>query len=221
MHLYIVRHGHCVAQYESATNDPDSCLSALGRKQAWLTGKRLSGSRITSIISSPLVRSLETAAIIAETMGGMGVSVWLETRELWVGQYRGCNKEDLLRVCPSASIPAKVTSDGWVHENDTYDSMLERCGCALRRLTNEFEPHDKVLIVTHGGFANYLIHTALELRPSAPVWFEMENCAITRLRFRSSEERLSFPPLYPAIETEMLSLNDVAHLSTPSVESTE
>ena len=73
-------------------------------------------------------------------------------------------------------------------------------------------PTDRAVVVTHGGFANYLLHEILGTARTPPHWFEIANCAITSIRFVPEEQRENWP-LYPAAEAEILGVNDVSHLS--------
>ncbi len=70
MHLLIIRHGQCLGQCDPTySSDPDSPLSPHGEHQAHQLAQRLCGEQLTHILSSPLVRSLLTASIIADVMG--------------------------------------------------------------------------------------------------------------------------------------------------------
>ena len=216
MHIFIVRHGECLGQCDPAYySDPDSALSLLGERQAQCTADQLRQERITHILSSPLVRSLATAHIIAEAVGVASIDVWLELREGWGGRHRGLGRTTLEERFPRVVLPASVSHDGWDHGDDTsYERFFARAEQTLNLIKERFEPDDRVVVVTHGGFANYLLHALLHIAPSTPQWFELGNCSISRIRLvpEPAKERPHWP-LYPPVEAEVLSINDVAHLS--------
>jgi len=68
--LTLVRHGqtdwNLAQRIQGSTDIP---LNETGRQQALETGKRLRGRGIDTIATSPLIRALETARIIAEVLG--------------------------------------------------------------------------------------------------------------------------------------------------------
>lgn len=205
MHLWLIRHGHC------GSESPDSDLTLLGELQAHQTAQRLSNSgHHFALLSSPLVRALGTASIIADTLG-TSVEVWPDLREGFSWTHRAYKRQELLQRFPRALLPADFAVDGWDYGNDTYESVLLRCQQTLGQLRERFGVDDQVLIVTHGGIANYLLHCIIQTSSKMSPWFEMDYCAISRVYFVPEHERESWP-LYPAIEMKILSLNDCSHL---------
>jgi 2,3-bisphosphoglycerate-dependent phosphoglycerate mutase len=215
MHLLVIRHGECLGQCDpSYYRDPDSPLSQRGRQQAQHVAERLRGERVTHILSSPLVRSLETASIIAETSGTATIDVWVELREGWSDPHRGFVRAELQRRFPRALLPHNITDQGWYHGGDnTYGVFFARAEHVLHEIKQQFGPDDHVVIVTHGGFANYLLHLILHIPPTMPQWFELANCAISEIRLviEPEKERPNWP-LYPPVQAEILRINDVAHI---------
>jgi broad specificity phosphatase PhoE len=109
-------------------------------------------------------------------------------------------------------LPAGFAVDGWEYGNDTYESMVQRCQQSLHQLRERFGADDQVVVVTHGGFANYLLHDIVQLPRPSPLWFEMDYCAISRVYFVPEQEREHWP-LYPGVEAKILCVNDCSHLS--------
>jgi broad specificity phosphatase PhoE len=67
MQLVLLRHGECLGQCDPALgHEPDTPLSERGRQQVRCAAQALERAQITQILSSPLLRSLETAHLIAE-----------------------------------------------------------------------------------------------------------------------------------------------------------
>ncbi|MGH2409772.1 MAG: histidine phosphatase family protein, partial [Chloroflexota bacterium] len=111
---------------------------------------------------------------------------------------------------------AGVEADGWDHGGETYESTFERAESAIARLRDRFSPNDRVVIATHGAFANYLLRAILRMPPAASVWFTMNNCGITRVRFAKPPVRTGFAFLFDQADAEILCVNEVSHLSEVS-----
>ncbi len=66
MHLYIMRHADAL----SGRDDAARALSPAGRDEARLMGGWLAGMGIRpTVVSSPYIRAMETAALVAEALG--------------------------------------------------------------------------------------------------------------------------------------------------------
>lgn len=210
MELFIVRHGQCRAQCDPHDANPDSSLTPLGEAQARAVGERLATAGVTHIVSSPLVRALATASIIGSDCD-RPIDIWIDAREIWQDAYRGAGRKELMERFPTTIFPLDVTDDGWEHSGETEDSLCARCERVAQRLVEQFDDADRVAFVTHGGFANHLLHALLHIPDHQRMWFHMENGAISVLRFIPEQERQSWP-LYPAYAIEVCALNDTSHL---------
>lgn len=210
MQLFIVRHGECAAQVTGA-HDPDSPLTARGRRQVALVGAALARDGVTAILSSPLVRALETAQIAAAALGLPLVAVWPDLREHYMARHRAHGTATLRRYCPLARFPAAITADGWDHGGDTPASANARCRRAIGRVRAEFGDDARVALVTHGGFANTLLHVLLDLPPGATSFFELANGALHHVRLVPADERLR-DAFYPPFAVEVHAVNDTGHL---------
>ncbi|MGZ3676422.1 MAG: histidine phosphatase family protein [Ktedonobacterales bacterium] len=193
-----------------ARRDSDSALTPLGEAQARAVGERLADVDITHIVSSPLARALATACIIGSVCD-KPIDIWIDACEIWQDAYRGAARHELMARFPTATLPPDVTDEGWEHSGDTEDSLHARCERVVQRLADQFDDTDRVAFVTHGGFANHLLHSLLHIPAHQRLWFHMENGAISALRFIPEKERQSWP-LYPAYAVEVRALNDTSYL---------
>ncbi len=207
MHLFIVRHGQC----EYAADGP---LTSEGELRSRQVALRLKRSAITHILSSPLLRSLGTASIIAEECD-KAVAVWHSLREGFDDPHVGFPRSELMRRFPRALLPPTITDQGWPHGGDSYESFIARSQAVMSQLKAEFSDDDRVVMVAHGGITNYLLHAILQIPRTAPQWFALDYCAITHVHFVPEAERQNWP-LYPPFEVEIISVNDRSHLVTPS-----
>jgi broad specificity phosphatase PhoE len=212
MHLFIIRHGECLGQCDPAYYaDPDSPLSSRGEVQAHWVAQQLCKQHISAVLSSPLLRSLATAHILADVLASVPLHVWMEMREAWDTPYDGVGRAHLQQRFPRAQLPATIVDTGWHHVGDTnYDSFLTRATDVLDRLRTDFSPADRVALVTHGGFANALLHAILQIAPTTPQWFELANGSISHIRLvaEPEKERPNWP-LYPPVHAEVLCINHV------------
>lgn len=206
MELILVRHGEC------GTSSIDDILTPTGEWQALQVGKRLADLHIAAFLSSPLLRALGTASIVAQQLGNCPFEVWTELREGLDAVYHGYGRQELLQRFPLAILPTDIKHDGWYHRGETQETMFERCQHILDRLHARFEPNDIIVIIAHGGILNYFLHVILNISPQTPVWFEMAYGAISQVRFVPKEQRHAYPPLYPEMTVEIHSINDIMHL---------
>ena len=215
MHVTFVRHGECLGQSDPLFwTDPDSVLSARGVEQARATASLLASEQVTHVLSSPLVRALATADMITNACALSQFDVWTDLREGFSGTYPGIPRVKLQAAFQRAVFADTITESGWSHGDTDYDALWQRCQHVIDRIRQEFTHHDHIVIVTHGGCANYLLHSLLGIDRHTPQWFELANGSITRIRLIADPqaERPNWP-LYPPVRIEVNSVNDCAHLA--------
>lgn len=112
MELYFVRHGESVGNVTPDQDMPDCPLTERGKKQAELVGKRLEKIPFTHILSSPLIRALETAQPLAKALG-LPIQVMENAYEVRnLESCKGAVLEDLLKQFPEAKFPEDFPTDG-------------------------------------------------------------------------------------------------------------
>jgi probable phosphoglycerate mutase len=164
--LYLARHGAA---------DGDGDLLAEGRTQARLLGERLAGKGVTAVHHSPKPRAAETAAIVAESLGGVPV-----TASDLVGDVPPSipDPDDLP---PAFAAPARRFIDG-------FDEQARRDGPGLaeRALAEFTAPEDedvRELVVTHSQMVCWFVRAAL----GAPTWrwlaINAANAALTVIHY--------------------------------------
>ena len=210
MHLFIIRHGECLGQCDPEYyDDPDSPLSPRGEAQARAVAHRLRGEQVTHMLSSPLLRSLGTAHIIADVLDSTPIAVLMDMREAWDTPYRGTGRTLLQQRFPRAVLPLAIEETGWEHLGDAnFEHVFMRATSILQHIKTNFGPTDRVALVTHGGLANAFLHAILHIAPTTPQWFELANGSISHVRLvpEPEKERPDFP-LYPPVQAEVLFIN--------------
>lgn len=152
----MIRHGQSTANASGIWQGQlDFPLSEEGREQARKTGRALAKEEISGIYSSPLLRALETARIIAREADFDGEVVTVpglvERRggmlEGTTRAEREARNPDLVRKL--ASLPEE---EGWILVGaETDEEVLQRFAEALSGIRARHAEGDRLLIVSHGG----------------------------------------------------------------------
>ncbi len=208
MQLIIVRHGQSTGNV-TLDDVPDGELTSLGKRQARETAAVLAREPITHVLSSPLVRALATASEIADAAGIARIDVWPELQEHRLSPHRGFGRAALLSGFPKAAFADSLDSSGWDHGGETYEAALERGRSTLAALRGRHQAQDRVVVATHGAFGCFLLRALLHTPRELSVWFRLNNCCISRIDFPSPAVAAE----HDIAEAEVISVNDVSHLS--------
>ncbi|MFF4381272.1 histidine phosphatase family protein [Kitasatospora sp. NPDC001547] len=187
-YLYLARHG------ETASEGDGSGLTAAGRRQASLLGRRLAGRPFSALHHGPLPRAAETARLVAEQLGGVRPEPCEEAGDFV--PYVPARDE---LPDDSAEFPLTYLAGTTAQERASGAALARR---AVERFTGPVpggeERHE--LVVTHAFLVGWLVRHALD----APAWrwlgVNAANAALTVLRYT--------PGRPPAV----LLLNDQGHL---------
>jgi broad specificity phosphatase PhoE len=154
--MLLVRHGqsewNATGRWQGQADPP---LSDLGRQQALDAAARV-GS-VDVVVSSGLMRALETARIIADQVGVGPVVVEPDLRERHVGEWSGLTHVEIEAAYPGHLADGR-RPPGWEHDDDA----VARLRGALDRIHAEYEGAD-VLVLSHGG-----VIRALEIALGGP-----------------------------------------------------
>jgi len=183
MKLVLVRHGESEGNTGALFEGPEPHLTARGRRQAGYAAERARLRDYAGLYSSPMSRALETSTALAEATG-LTPTILVEFCEhrLEPG-FAGFPRSFLEARYPSIVLPDACTEEGWWSgEMECEETLYARA----RRAAETLEEHhgatdDRVLLVTHGGFASALVSVLLGLPPCGYMRFWHDNCAFTRL----------------------------------------
>ena len=192
--LHIVRHGRTAANAAGVLlGRIDAPLDELGREQAAALAGAL--GPVDRIVTSPLTRTRETAAAIAER-AGVGVEVDERWIELDYGEMEGT---------PTAAVPAETWAE-WradvCYHPEGGESLLElseRVSAACDDLVDEARTRD-VVVVTHVSPVK-----------AAVAWALGVGCEVSWRTFvgPASVTRIAMGPWGPSLHT----FNESAHLA--------
>jgi len=171
------------------------------------------GFGLTHIYTSLMVRAASTATPIAESLG-LPLVAWPEIHETGGifsrtdGGLRaglpGKPRSYFEKHYPGFSLPDELDEKGWwnrpFEEREARRPRSERVWAELleRHGDKPGEPESRVAIVSHGGFFNYLLTSALGVhlkkldeRRNA-FWMLMNNCAISHLDLVDRQVRVAY-----------------------------
>ena len=159
MIIYIVRHGQSQANI-GLTNNPDSSLTDLGHRQAETVANQLSGKGVSTILSSPFRRVLETAHPLCRKTN-MKAEVFPDVCE-W--SHKDCGGMDTFVGRPIDEILAKhswtcapvpdipLTEQWWADWPESPDEFKKRCKSVADKLISRFGDTDHAIaIFLHGA----------------------------------------------------------------------
>jgi broad specificity phosphatase PhoE len=166
MKIYLVRHGQTEGNIALRLQSDKADLTKLGEQQAHVAAETLATLHPTHLISSTLVRALETARIIGETC-----DLVPETNSLFVEVGRPDRMIGQLLV----NLPAFWFYTKWYFGltkdepgSESYQQVRERVTKA-RVYLETFPPEAKVVVVAHSVFILFFVAHMCDERPLGPV----------------------------------------------------
>lgn len=195
-HITLLRHGESVGNAESRwQGQAEFPLNDTGRAQARaLAGRwKKEGMKFDLVIASPLIRTKETAEIIASAL-----NVKVELDPLWLerdnGDFAGLTAHEVRQNFQHPSFSTPYDSVGGDGEGDW--ELFLRAGQALHNLLRR-EPA-KYLIVSHGGLLNQVMHAVVGVAPqanNAGARFRFSNTAFAQLMYYPHQHRWAIDKL--------------------------
>ena len=185
--MLFVRHGqsewNALGRWQGQADPP---LSALGRAQARIAATAITAaatraaSPVVGIVSSTLVRALETATIISDEIGVWPLHLEADLVERDAGEWSGLTRSEI-----DERFPGYLNNGSRPQGYEPDDIMLARTLRGVDRIIDRFSANDAaatVVVITHGG----VIYT-LESHLGAPFqrkpnlgarWFLVRNGAL-------------------------------------------
>jgi len=158
MRIFITRHGQVAddADYLGDVAYPkgDIPLSPLGREQARLLGERLKNEGFSGVIySSPFMRTMETAEIIAVEVGAKIIPTpafhEIFRAEDTVRQFVGKNLAELRRSFSGIAENVSMPQHWWATKAESAEDVRFRVAIALTEIMSDNT--EDVLLVGHGA----------------------------------------------------------------------
>ena len=205
--MLIVRHGATVLSAEDRfAGSTDVPLGDDGRVHAERLARRLAGEAIAAVYSSPLRRTIETAAIVARPHGLVPIP-HDGLREIDHGRWEGLRRTEVEARYPEEyaaweSDPLTYAPPG----GETGQHVLDRALVATREIVRD-NPDRTVLVVSHKATIRLIVASVLGFDPR-------------RYRDRLDQQPacLNVIDFDERCNARLMLFNDVSHHSLPPIE---
>jgi 2,3-bisphosphoglycerate-dependent phosphoglycerate mutase len=170
----------------------------------------------THLYSSMMVRALTTTSYLSAALN-LPLLVWEDLHEVGgifiidsetgehIGQS-GRSRSELMARFPRAQWPATLTEDGWW--NRAHETVELQGRRARRFVYDLIERHggsdDRVAVVSHGGFYNFVLAELLSIQADNGFWFGLNNTGITRFNFDPEGIALAYANRVEHLPTELI-----------------
>ncbi len=214
--LVLVRHGQAICNVERTIEGRATCrgLSELGWVQGAVLAERLVSENFKpdAVVSSPIRRAAETAAIITNAIGFGDPSFDSDFEEVRPGEAEGMTWDQY-----SAFFG---TTEGWdpnvpfAPGAEAWRAFALRVANALNRITKAHEGQT-VLVVAHGGVvdASMFHYFGLDPQVQSPIDFETSHTSITEWQLRTwTVATPEAPDRDPVHRWRLNRYNDAAHV---------
>jgi broad specificity phosphatase PhoE len=163
--VFLIRHG--VTDWhrdQRVLGQRDVPLNATGINQAQAAASALSGVAVGEVLSSPLVRGVQTAEIIA---GQFRIEVARDPRltDFRVGKWEGMNYDEVSKSPEYQRFVADPLSDG-IPGGEDMKQIRERAVAAVEQALEDAPHGESVVIVTHAGIVRVLLTYYLGSHPA-------------------------------------------------------
>jgi 2,3-bisphosphoglycerate-dependent phosphoglycerate mutase len=203
--LYLIRHAQSERNAGVPGSPIDCALTATGRRQAAAVGQRVAELGVDWVLSSPYVRTLETAEAVRRATGAPGAIVPL-LHEHHVEAFPQTEDWPLLsRVAlaeryPGFQLPDDFAADSkWHDVPETHEGVLRRARGVLAALWERYalvpqappvgaqprdgQPDARLAVVSHGSPTGKLLMAALRLESPAGIEFRIDNASLSIVEY--------------------------------------
>jgi alpha-ribazole phosphatase len=161
--LYLARHGELVTSHEwRYVGHMDVALNDKGRAQIARLARRLSMEKIDVLLSSDLLRAVESASIIGKAIG-LDPSAEPAFREIHLGRWEGLTREEITaRFSQEFDLRSADIANYRIQGGESFNDMRERVIPCLTACLDQHQGKN-VLLVAHGGVNRSILCHALGL----------------------------------------------------------
>jgi probable phosphoglycerate mutase len=198
----LLRHGQTALSGERRFSGlGDVPLTSYGEAQARAAATRLAArGGIDAVVSSPLVRARQTAAVVTRRLGLPDPAVDDDLRETDFGDWEGHTFAEVQLKWPD-ELGAWLASDTVAPPGgESFAATTDRVRGALSRLLDAY-PRQTVLVVAHVTPIKILVRLAVAAPPVALFRMHLDSCTVSEVDWYADG---------PAV---LRSFNDAAHLT--------
>jgi alpha-ribazole phosphatase len=161
--LYLVRHGELVTSHEwRYVGHMDVALNDKGRAQIARLARRLSMEKIDTLLSSDLMRTVESAWIIGRAIG-LEPAAEPAFREIHLGRWEGFTREEIIeRFSQEFDLRSLDIAGYRIQGGESFADLRDRVLPKLTALLEQYRGNN-ILLVAHGGVNRVILCHALGL----------------------------------------------------------
>jgi alpha-ribazole phosphatase len=195
--LYLVRHGETSAtQKGRICGESDIPLNDEGFAQANVLGSWFSDMEISSVFSSPLTRSVQTADAIAKAIKMPTYFKHSGLTEKKEGEWEGKTYWELRDEDPKAwekwsNNPIDFAPPG----GESIRNFVNRIDRALNDIINNYETGNRVVITTHAGVIRGIILNCLSIPVENFFRIDIPTGSITKIEYSENFATLKYTSL--------------------------
>ena len=204
LEIFYIRHADADKGVTDGRDICDRDITELGELQLKYLAKRFEGAEFDAVLSSPLVRTVKTAAAVAGSLKDkphIEIVPELIERGATAG-YSGCSLDYLRQYYPKLKLCEDniYGGEGGDFPNETKEDVLLRAKAVVDYLQRRFDYGQKIVIVSHGVFGINFYQAAMGIKNEYDFRMTTFNTAVTKIKFTpDGVRRISFH-------------NDVSHL---------
>lgn len=178
MRLILVRHGQSEGNAAGiAQGHLDYGLSELGRRQSEATGRRLRGETVDRLVSSPLIRAADTAAVLGTHLG-LDWEPEPALTEYDIGAIAGLTGTEIRERFPEVAAAYGSGRRPVFPGEEGRTPFFDRIKVLLHSLATTDET---VVAVAHGGVIGTLCYVVTGADYTRPGLFQVANCSVTEI----------------------------------------
>jgi alpha-ribazole phosphatase len=161
--LYLVRHGELVTSHEwRYVGHMDVVLNDKGRAQIARLARRISMEKIDTLLSSDLMRTVESAWIIGKAIG-IEPGADPAFREVHLGRWEGLTREEIIERFPQEfDLRSLDIANYRIQGGESFADMRDRVIPKLTACLEQYQGKN-MLLVAHGGVNRIILCHALGL----------------------------------------------------------
>lgn len=155
---FVMRHGQAQSNVQNVwdyAGDPENHLTEVGKSQVQESAKKLQSEKIDVIITSPILRTQETARIVAQEIGYNSDNIIIDERVIeWQvgGDFQGKTIEEFIQIRNASENRYTFKTDN----GESFAELIKRCGDFMYEIEQKYQGKN-VLIVTHNSAARGLV----------------------------------------------------------------
>ena len=185
--LQIIFIRHAQTDYDDiGDRDPsDGELTAEGEQQCLALGKKLKALSIDAYITSSLLRSFKTAVGVCKAKSDEPLlEICPELVECGCTPgYYGCSEEYLKKYYKNTKMCEKLFgTESYEFGCEAFEDNIARAEKVILYIKNRFSYGNRVAVFSHHGFLEYLIPTALGVKPHI-FRFSLDNTSMSVVDF--------------------------------------